>query len=74
MGSGESGTIRTSPNPLSSMIPPDVFIRKTEPGMTHLLAIAFAVVRQHVDNQQPAARLEHARHFDQRALGFGKVV
>ena len=42
--------------------------------MSHLVLVLFAVVRQHVDHQHPAARLEHAVHFGQRAHGLRDVM
>ena len=42
--------------------------------MAHLLPIAFAVVRQHVDDQQPAPRLQHTRHLGEGLPRFGQVM
>ena len=46
--------------------PPQVFVSEAEPHVAHLLPVALAFVRQHVDQQKAAARLEDARHFLQR--------
>ena len=37
--------------------------RKPEPDVAHLLPVAVAIVRQHVDDDDAAAGLEHARHL-----------
>ena len=42
--------------------------------MPHLLAVALAIVRQHVDDDGAPARLEHARDLGERALRLRHVV
>ena len=42
--------------------------------MAHLLPVVLAIVRQHVDNEQAAARLEDARDLGQRLLRLRHVM
>ncbi len=42
--------------------------------MAHLLTVVLAIVRQHVDDDQPSARLEHARDFIERASRIRDMV
>ena len=49
----------------------DLILREPEPDVAHLLAVALAIVRQHVDDEHAAARLQHARDFRQRLAGSG---
>ena len=42
--------------------------------MTHRLAILFALVRQHVENQQPPAGFQRSRRFAERSLRLRHVM
>ena len=49
--------------------PIQVIVREAEPHVAHLLPVAFAVVRQHVADDDAATGLERARHVGD---GFGR--
>ena len=59
--------MRTSSKPASVSMRAHVIVREAEPDVAHLLPVALAIVRQHVDDDDAAARLEHARDLGQRA-------
>src|SRR5262245_3136397 len=40
--------------------PRNLLVRKPEPDVAHPLTILLAIVRRHVDDEQPAAWLQHA--------------
>ena len=51
-----------------------MLVAEPEPHVAHLLTVALAVVRQHVDDDHAAARLQDARDFGERALWLRQVV
>ena len=54
--SGASGTTAVLPNPASLNSRLIVLLREPEPDVAHLLAIAVAIVRQHVDDDERGRR------------------
>src|SRR4029077_18564102 len=52
----------------------DLLFRKTEPHVAHLLLILVVMMRQHIDEQNLAARAADARDFRQRADRLRRVV
>ena len=48
--------------------PRDVIFSEAEPHVAHLLPVALAIVRQHVDEHEATARLEDPRGLRERAL------
>ena len=51
-----------------------LLLADAEPDMTHRLAILFALVRQHVQDQQPPAGFQCSRGFRERALRLRYVM
>ena len=48
--------------------------REAQPDVPHLALVLLAVVRLHVDDQQPATRLERARGLEDDARRVGNVA
>src|SRR5216683_3152658 len=53
---------------------PDVIVAEPEPHVAHLLPVIVPVVREHVDDQHAAARLEDPRDLGQPTLGLRHVM
>src|SRR5262245_24868840 len=51
-----------------------VLLGKAEPHVTHLLAVAVAIVRQHVDDQRPSPGLHDARDLGERLFRLRHVM
>ena len=62
-GSAGSGTMRTRSNPARAEQASELVVAEAQPDVPHLLPVLLAIVRQHVAEEQPAARLQHPRRF-----------
>ena len=68
---GGEGAIRTLSKPGGGEQLAHLVVAEAEPDVAHLLAVLLAIVRQHVADQEPPARPQHARRFASAAPGSG---
>ena len=66
--------MRMRPKPASVEHPVQVIVREPEPDVTHLLPVALAVVRQHVGDDDPAARFQRPCHVGDGLPRFGHMM